>query len=419
MTKIKQHITVFEHEILRFNKGDNRITEAQLIELQKYYGNGIPFYSLCNNGIQFNEFVGVIQVGNTLIEVLPKADKATASKSKWRDILIGMLKAVGIFDIKSTSDSSLKIKPNTILNLYFEMFINEVEYLLHNGLIKQYRGKDENISVLKGRIQFAKHVSFNLTHRERFYVRHTFYDVNHNLHFILYKAICLLQQINSNVNLHSRIGALLLNFPEMPDIKVNEATFEKLQFTRKNQTYKKAIDIARLLLLQFHPDISRGKNNILALMFDMNKLWEKFVYVSLRKNMHTTASIAAQNSKFFWKPEVGYRSKIKPDIVINEGEEDCIVLDTKWKNINGYNPSPDDLRQMYVYHEYYHANRVALVYPGEKSQRKEGAFLHPKSSERLDKECSLICLGVGPSIKQWQENIYLEIESWRKGLFKK
>lgn len=412
MSKIREHITVFEHEVICFDKGEKRITEEQFNALQNYYGKGVPYYSLCYNGVQFNEYVGVIQIGKTVIEVLPKADRNNTDDRNWHGILIGMLKAVGGFDIKATSYSNLKIEPNTILDLYFELFIKEIEYLLHNGLVKQYRKKEGNVTALKGSLQFGKHIQQNLTHQERFYVRHTTYDVEHKLHFILYKTIRLLKQINTNVGLHSRIGALLLHFPEMPEMKVTESTFEKLVFNRKTQSYKKAIDIAKLLLLQYHPDVSKGRNNVLALMFDMNKLWEQFVYVSLRKHKDATISITAQTSKFFWKPERGNRSKIRPDIVVNKDKDDgCVVLDTKWKNLNGYNPSPDDLRQMYVYHEYYRAKRVALVYPGTVSSISSGVYLDPTGKE-TKKKCSIISLPVEEDIKKWQRNIYSEFERW-------
>jgi len=177
LRKNLNHITVFEHETVRFDKGEKKITKEQFNALQLYFGEkGLPFYKLCYNGVNFNEHVGVIQVGKTLIEVLPKADKVSASKeeeNKWRDILIDMLRAVGSFDIKTPSHSNLKIKPNTILDLYFELFIKEVEYLLHNGLVKQYRKKEGNVTALKGSLQFAQHLQQNLTHQERFYERHT------------------------------------------------------------------------------------------------------------------------------------------------------------------------------------------------------------------------------------------------------
>jgi 5-methylcytosine-specific restriction enzyme subunit McrC len=211
--------------------------------------------------------------------------------------------------------------------------------------------------------------------------------------------------------LHSRIGALLLHFPEMPEIKVSEATFDRLVFNRKTQSYKKSIDIAKLLLLQYHPDVIKGRNNVLALMFDMNKLWEKFVYVSLRKHKNSSTTITAQTSKLFWQPKNGYRSQIRPDIVVNIERNDCVVFDTKWKNINGYNPSPDDLRQMYVYHDYYGAKWVALIYPGTNSIRS-GVYLDSKTGKETAKECSVICLEVETDIKKWQIDINKLIEDW-------
>lgn len=419
---MKKRITVFEHQSIKLDQEfvGVKFDITLLDSFRKYYGDkGCPYFSLIHNGIKFSEYVGVIQIGNTQIEVLPKADKNPTSKEekdkeekKWRKMLIDMIRSVVGFEIKSTSNSNLKIRPNSILDLYFELFINETEYLLHHGLLKQYLKKEGNLTSLKGSIQFGKHIQQNLTHQERFYVKYTNYNVEHLLHFIIYKTLRLLKHINTNTDLQSRINALLLYFPEMPDIKVSEATFNKIIFNRKTQLYKKAIDISKIILLQYHPDLIRGRNDMLALMFDMNKLWEKFVYISLLKHKDTNTTISAQTSKFFWKPENGYRSKIIPDIVINKGKSDCVVLDTKWKMLNDYNPSPEDLRQMYVYSEYYKASKVALIYPGDTFKMTKGTYLNPISGDESDKECSIISLSVIENVKKWQEEISKECNNW-------
>lgn len=400
---VDQRITVFEHEKLYF---DLKIgIEKQLHDaLEVYHGNGTPFFKLLRNGVQFTEHVGVLQIGKTTIEVLPKADKQ--GETKWRGILIDMIRTVWGFDVKSTGSSSLNLKSNSILDLYFELFVSEVEYLLHRGLIKKYRRKEGNQTALKGSLQFAKHISQNLVHKERFYVKYTEYSNEHVLHEILFKTLKLISQLNTNIALKGRIGNLLLSFPEMKDLRVTEATFSKIIIDRKNKHYHTALEISKLILLNYHPDLSKGRNNVLALMFDMNNLWEQFILVTLRRHLKSH-QVLSQISKHFWKPESGYSSKMRPDIILKcKGSAKSYVLDTKWKNLNGYNPSPEDLRQMYVYHKFCQAEKVALVYPSDIHFVKRGKYYSSQiRSEMSEKECSIIQIKTNDNVRIWQQDI--------------
>ena len=412
MRKLKT-ITVFEHQSIRTDSGAMGLSDEQLASLQNYYGSGSPYFSLIHKGVQFNEYVGILQVGDTLIEVLPKADRFSDDKDTWRTLLIGMIKEVYNLDVRATSNANLKLKANALLDLYFELFIKEVEYLIHAGLAKKYRKEEGNNNSLKGNLLFSKHLQKNITHQERFYTTYTTYNLKHSLHQILYKTILLLNNINTNTSLQSRIGSLLLNFPEMPEIKVSAALFKKVSFNRKTQSYKKAIAIAEMILLHYHPDISNGHNDILALMFDMNKLWEEFVYISLKKHKPSHYGISAQTNKYFWMHDSGKKSSIRPDIVLNITNDEAIVLDTKWKNLNGLNPTADDLRQLYVYHHYYQAKKVALIYPG-RTNTINGKYYNTTSPILSDKICSVLSLEENKDIKAWQKEIFLKIDSWAK-----
>lgn len=411
----REHISVFEHQtIVLQQKFEDGVVfdQTKLDAFVRFFGKGIPYYSLIRNGIQFNEYVGAIQIGNTLISVLPKADKRQKEdqdeKKKWNQILIDMLRAVHGFNVKAPSLSHLKIKNNSVLDLYFELFIIETEYLLHRGLVKKYRKTAGNLNALKGSLQFSKQISKNLVHKERFYSKHSTYDTEHLLHIILYKTLQVLQRINTNSALVGRINALLLNFPEMPNQKITESVFDKLQFNRKTMGYQKAIEFARLILLHYHPDLSKGRDNVLALMFDMNALWEQFVLVSLRKNKDF--KVRGQASKFFWKPEGGKRRSIKPDIIVTSNSENY-VLDTKWKLVSN-KPSIEDIRQMYAYHHYFEARKVALLYPGN-TPYITGKFIDVKEQKQLsDMECGLLFTQYKESVKNWQKQIREEIHHW-------
>lgn len=399
------HITVFEHETLRSDRGEKRLSQKQLGVLQTFYGeDGVPYYSLVHHGVKFNEYVGVIQIGKTIIEVLPKADKS-GDENTWRNVLISMLRAVGVIDIHAPSSSDLQLRANSVLDLYFELFVKELEYLLHRGLVKKYRKTEGNLSILKGTIHFAKHINQNIVHQERFYVKHYTYDKQHDIHAILYKTLKLLKNIHTHTELNSRIGTLLLDFPELYDVKVTKTLFERISLDRKTEPYRKALEISRLLLLNYHPDVRKGDDNVLALMFDMNALWEQFVYVSIRKFKDKETTIAAQSIKNFWKPNTGHRSRIRPDIVLNKGTEKCVVLDTKWKNLNGHNPVHEDLRQMFVYMKYFGARKVALVYPGIDCSYRTGKYYEYDTynpNELSENECGVISIGVDVNVKRWQ-----------------
>lgn len=413
MTKKNDPIQVFEFETLRIDKGDDRITPTILKALQTYFGEtGVPYYSLIHNGVRFNEYVGVIQVGVTTIEVLPKADR-NESKTYWQQMLINMLQSVGAFDIHAPSSANLQLKVNSILDLYFELFINELEFLVHKGLVKKYRKNEANQNSLKGGLNFPKHINKNIVHKERFFVNYTRYDKDHKIHQILFKALRVLNQINTNNTLKSRLGSLLLDFPDLSDIKITESMFDKLIFDRKTISYKGAIDIAKLILLNYHPDLSKGKNDVLALMFDMNLLWEQFVFKSLNRHKTKDEEIHSQNVRYFWKPQSGYKSKMKPDIVLkNKINGKSIVLDTKWKNLNGYNPSPEDLRQMFVYMKYFNANKVALIYPGTETKIISGKYFNHITNVLGDEECSVITVKVENEIRNWQKHIAEYILTW-------
>lgn len=413
LSKTKQ-ITVFEHQSLILNESYNGIcfNEDMLKSLQNHYGNdGVKYFSLINNGVKFCEYVGVLKVGNTVIEILPKADK-NGHKDTWRNNLIGMLQAVGAFNVLAPTNCDLQLQANSILDLYFELFIRELEYLLHRGLVKRYRSTEGNCTALKGSLQFSKNIQKNLVHKERFYVKYSTYDTNHQLHHVLYKALKLLNRLNANVNLSSRLSSLILDFPEMKDIAVSEAFFSKISYDRKTEIYKPAIDIARLLLLNYHPSLSGGRDDVLALMFDMNMLWEQFVYVSLRKSGRFI-SVEAQCSKPFWKSYNGRRaSYMKPDIVVDKGTNNCIVLDTKWKNLNGSTPSSSDLRQMYAYMMYFKARKVALVYPAAADNNLLGEYIIDDENESSIIELAVVDDG----IEKWQASIVDYISCWIHGM---
>ncbi len=401
--------TVFEHSSLVEGNLYNNVefTAAHHAVLENFYKEkNFPYYRLIRQGVRFCEYVGVLQLGELVIEILPKVDRHN-DQNKWREKLISMLQAVGAFNVHAPSSSSLALQSNSILELYLSLFIQKTEQLFHQGLIKRYQKAERNTPLLKGNLLFSRQLQHNLVNRERFYTRHTTYNQAHPLNCVLLQTLALLRRVLLPSSFKNRVDALYCSFPSLPAMQLDEAFFQKIVYTPSTKNYEGAIEIARLLLLNYHPDLQKGNHNVLALLFDMNLLWEQLIYKSLKKYLPDDYIVEAQMQKTFWKTS-NNSVKMKPDIVIfNTMTGNCLVLDTKWKNMDVTSiPSPEDLRQLFAYSKFNNNAQTALVYPSSTNQYTKGHFL--EQEEKIT-SCGILLLGVQPEMDAWQRAIAREV----------
>lgn len=376
---------VFEQTSLQVQVG-GPFTAAHFQRLVKYNERrGNRYFAVGHNRIYFKQYVGVIQVGNLTIEILPKADakpETPTEKEKWQGALIEMLRRSGFIRVESLTDARLRLlRSDSLLDLYFESFLAEVDRLAHHGLVRKYRRVCGNLSSLKGRITFPRHLARNLVHREHFFTAHEHYDRNNVFNQIIRVALDVLTRVSTNPHLTAAARGLDIHLEDVDQVPVSERTFTRLSFSRNTERYRTAIQLARLIILNYSPDIRGGREDVLAILFDMNRLFERFLYVQLKqaeaRQPSRRITFKAQVPRCFWFAD-GMRKSIRPDILaeIDTGcERVRIVLDTKWKIPSDGRPSDSDLHQMHAYNVQFGARRSVLLYPRVSANRDiEGEF---------------------------------------------
>ena len=387
-------ITVFEHQslivgqqVVKDNEGNKvKFDKPHLELLQQFYNNRDEeknYYSLIHDGVKFKHYVGVLNVGGLQIEVLPKTDKSTNDEVTWKTYLLRMLGTVYKLQAQAPTNAHQQLKNSSVLDVFIQRFLLEVEKLLHVGLIKTYRKETNNRNSLKGKIAWSKDLTKNVVHKERFYVTYTTYDRNHIMNRVLLKTLQVIPSITRNSYIANRAKTLAFEFPELIDINVTDNTFDTMSFDRKSEGYHDAMSIAKLILLNYMPDSQIQSHKVIALMFDMNKLWEEYVYVMLRRHL-TNCEVTPQDHKELWKSNRATK-RIKPDIVINNK----YVLDTKWK-LPDKTPSDADLHQLYTYLKFFKATKVALVYPATSQSKIIKGFFEDETDQK--QSCDMIFL---------------------------
>jgi len=388
-------IQVFEYGVLQV--GNHRgvaFTQGHLEVLERHAGTkGVPWFERIHKGVRFSSYVGVVQVKDLQIEVLPKIDNMEADRSVWQRVLVNMLRESGILHITDTGTSDLRLLGNSVLDLYLIRFLEECERLVHQGLVRRYRKQSGNLHVLKGALQFSRHVTENLIHKERFYTRHTVYDHNHVFNSLLRQALEVVGRINTTPWLRARIAGLLTFFPEVSTLPVTERLFDTLPYSRNTETYRTAINIARLILLNYHPDILRGQHHVIAMMFDMNRLWERWIGRQLQKHL-PEYEVQSGSTIGFWTPEQSTSpSTLRPDFLLTHRTTgEGLIIDTKWKRPPENRPSEADLRQIFAYNLLFCCREGILIYPGTKTAHRAGVFTYKASDSPL--HCSTLFLNI-------------------------
>jgi len=366
------------------------------LHLYKVQHEEVNFFEPLYNQVCFNQFVGVIKIGDLTIEVLPKPDHHEENDKLWQKVLLNMLLISMKVEAKTTTHTEISLRQHSVLETYLQLFLEEVNTLVHRGLVKKYRTNISNQTALKGKLLIHEQITKNSVHAERFYVAHSVYDQDNIFNYIIKVALESVQKVGSE-NSRKAAEAFLLFFPECSYQNLTEKTFDRLIYDRKTEGYKTATDLARTIILNYHPDIKGGKNDILAIMFDMNLLWEKFIFWSLRKaaiKNYPDIKVEEQIPRKFWKGN-NQTIRLQPDIVIRKKESNkasAIVIDTKWKYQS--KTSAADVRQLFAYGQYFDADSNYLLYPDNlegSCKVLQGNFFHPKQNEtHSEQSCGLI-----------------------------
>ncbi|MEM0995018.1 MAG: restriction endonuclease, partial [Bacteroidota bacterium] len=336
-------IQTFEYQTLTI--GQNGFQQRHFDYLARHAPS--KYFQVQHRAIRFKNYVGALQVGDLTIEILPKIDQQEGNTKLWRDVLLDMLRYCRLLKIEPVGTAQLALKHHSILDLYYEIFLAEVERILSKGLFLNYRSIMSNQKSWKGSLQFAAHLRHNWLHKERFFTKHDTYDTANLYNQIISATLQLLDQLQLSAPLRLKLNQVKAQFPFLPKKSFSTADFESLTFNRQNQHYRNAIQIAQLLLLQNRPAIRVGENRLLALMFDMNLLFEEYIFRQLCLLRTQDLRISRQARKAFWN-----RQYIRPDILLQISKKRYII-DTKWKILPKVQPAMTDLQQAFVYGQYF------------------------------------------------------------------
>lgn len=329
-----------------------------------------PAFRVKRGRLHAAEVVGCIQTSSIRVNVLPKLD--TPSEERDRAFLINMLTAADYLRKPFSAPAHIKASSlDPLETLIFEV-ASEISSGLFDGVPRRYEEKQEELSTVRGRIDFKRLATRLPSDQIRIPVRHSPLHANNKLTTSLKGTILLLHRISkSNAN-RFLLASALSQFDAVPIQKLELSVLMSLRLTTAEKKWARAISVAKMLLSSRSPDPTfSGQNEAFSLLFPLQHLFER----AMRNILLTTLagsdlqSTHHSESRFLYYDETDGSGvvRLRPDYVLKKSEEIIAVADAKWKRASetarAHGIKRDDLYQITSYLSRYKASHALVFLP--------------------------------------------------------
>lgn len=249
-------------------------------------------------------------------------------------------------------------------------FATHAERALEQGLLRGYVAIEETRTTLRGRIRFGDQLTRSRglpLPLEVSYDDFTADIAENRLLRTAAEALLVLRRVPARARGQLlRVRALLDEVSVLPDRRAPELP----AITRLNARYESALRLAHLILRHRSFAQESGKLAVTSFLFDMNEIFESFVYIALRESLRSAGGTVERQVPGALDEAERPRLRFLADIVWRRGGQVRAVIDSKYKSLYAGGSMPNaDAYQMLAYCIGYGLDRGFLVYARDTQQR--------------------------------------------------
>ncbi len=320
--------------------------------------------------LRAQQVVGVLSTAAARLEILPKIDGFDDGAT--RAALVHMLARVFDLNVGSGAVTELGQQNEDLLEVVISAFCKRLFDAVRRGLPRQYLAMENDLGVLRGRLDLKRQFTTLVSSPQKLACRYDELGPDIALNQVMKSAALLLLSASRSQYNQRLLREVLLAYADVRDVPTSALRWDAIALDRTSGHWAELVAIARFLISRHYQKVSGGGQVGFALLFSMNVLFEEFVGRTLRLALRDDGvSTRLQGPRsYVLRDETGVeRFATKPDIVVFEGGDPKLVIDTKWKRLSASLDDPKrgvaqaDVYQMLAYARVYGVKRLMLLYP--------------------------------------------------------
>jgi 5-methylcytosine-specific restriction enzyme subunit McrC len=318
--------------------------------------------------------VGAIRVGDLALEIHPKLPVSrllfllsyAIDPAHWRDIPFAFPAAASLFEA---------IIPG---------FVGVVRQAIQRGLLRGYQEREDPLSTVRGRIRIAQQIRrrFGLAPPVEVSFDEFTEDVVENR--LIRAALARLLRLRARSPVvHHLLRSTERRFGDVEAVEYGAGNVPSVVYTRLNEHYRQAVELARLILRSISFDLGQGPVYAGAFLIDLSRVFEAFVVTALREALGLSESAfprgAAGRQLYL---DEARRVRVRPDLSWWVGARCVFAGDVKYCLVDPTAPFQNHLYQLLAYAISADVPAAVLVYaagegePGVYRVSNAGKELH-------------------------------------------
>lgn len=224
---------------------------------------------------------------------------------------------------------------DNIEDLFAAILSKGISQQLKQGLYKEYIDKNENLSLLKGRINLNETIKNKFSKNVKLYCDFDEYSVNNELNKILKTTmVILIKSKNVKKEYKNSLKKRLMYFSDVETLNPRNIEWARLEFHRHNKTYEMLINICYFVIDSLILTTEAGGYKMKSFLDTrLSYLFEKFVLKYYKKHFN---KLKVNAKRIEWKlneaeNDVGiqFLPKMETDIIISD-KVNTLIIDTKY-----------------------------------------------------------------------------------------
>lgn len=327
-------------------------------------------------GITTCAHVGIIRFADFQLNILPKI--IGEEDSLCLENLMFMLRYTRKLEIHSMDSAEISQTKQPFLEVLIAHYANILLNALQRHIPHQYETREDNLPTVKGRILFAKNHLVNAANLARTYCQFDEFTPDNLLNQTLKFVSHALQKLTSVSQTRQKLLKINAVYEDVTLRPVAYAETQKIILNRNHTMFKEPLELAQMFLQNSTISLHNHTFTNLAILFDMDKLFEEFVATALEQAF--PGQVKIQNKLKIIEdidgiPGTSYT--IRPDILFGKDT----IIDTKYKRLSlpEDKPSEADIYQMLAYNRFYNRKNIILCYPMTDEYYPRTTILEKKS----------------------------------------